>query len=68
MDVLSSDTDTMNINLLIAEITQVEDPRLQWRAEQETMLRDYLDHAHDDLAVSAWIHCYLHSLLFMTRV
>lgn len=36
--------------------TQLEDPRLQWRAEQENMLRDYLGHAHEDLAAKKEIY------------
>ena len=34
------------------EVNQLEDPRLQWRDEQEAMLKDYLQHAHETLDVS----------------
>lgn len=36
---------------LFAECTQLEDPRLEWRAVQEAMLRDYLQTAQDVLEV-----------------
>lgn len=36
----------------ILECTQLEDPRLEWRAIQEAMLRDYLHTAQDVLEVS----------------
>lgn len=36
----------------VAECTQLEDPRLEWRAIQEAMLRDYLTTAQDVLEVS----------------
>jgi len=36
----------------VSETNQLEDPRLQWREEQERMLKEYLTHAHEDLAVS----------------
>lgn len=35
----------------VAECTQLEDPRLEWRAIQEAMLRDYLHTAQDVLEV-----------------
>lgn len=37
---------------LVLECTQLEDPRLEWRAIQEAMLRDYLHTAQDVLEVS----------------
>lgn len=37
---------------LFSECTQLEDPRLEWRAIQEAMLRDYLTTAQDVLEVS----------------
>lgn len=42
----------MLMNFLISECTQLEDPRLEWRAIQEAMLRDYLNTAQDALEVS----------------
>lgn len=36
----------------IVESTQLEDPRQEWRAVQEAMLRDYLQTAQDVLEVS----------------
>lgn len=36
----------------VLECTQLEDPRLEWRAVQEAMLRDYLHVAQDVLEVS----------------
>lgn len=36
----------------ILESTQLEDPRQEWRAVQEAMLRDYLQTAQDVLEVS----------------
>ena len=33
------------------ELNQLEDPRLQWRQEQELMLKEYLVTAQDDLQV-----------------
>lgn len=36
----------------VPECTQLEDPRLEWRAIQEAMLRDYLHTAQDVLEVS----------------
>lgn len=35
----------------ITEKNQLEDPRQQWRKEQELMLKDYLVTAQDDLEV-----------------
>lgn len=34
---------------LFSEITQIEDPRVQWRRHQEHMLKDYLVHAQEAL-------------------
>ena len=39
------------INLYLSEINQLEDPRQQWRKEQEHMLEDYLVTAQIDLEV-----------------
>lgn len=39
------------INVIFLECTQLEDPRLEWRAIQEAMLRDYLHTAQDLLEV-----------------
>ncbi|ESO90609.1 hypothetical protein LOTGIDRAFT_123009 [Lottia gigantea] len=36
----------------IQQTNQVEDPRLQWRQQQEVMLKEYLVTAQDDLEVS----------------
>lgn len=36
----------------VSESTQLEDPRQEWRAIQEEMLRDYLQTAQDVLEVS----------------
>lgn len=38
--------------LFTSETNQLEDPRQQWRKEQELMLKDYLVTAKDDLDVS----------------
>lgn len=35
------------------ETNQLEDPRQQWRKEQELMLKDYLVTAKDDLEVGS---------------
>ena len=37
---------------MCTELNQLEDPRLQWRQEQELMLKEYLVTAQDDLQVS----------------
>lgn len=37
---------------IISETTQLEDPRQEWRAIQEAMLREYLQTAQDVLEVS----------------
>lgn len=34
---------------MFSETTQIEDPRKQWRGEQEKMLKDYLSVARDAL-------------------
>lgn len=34
---------------MFSETTQIEDPRKQWRGEQEKMLKDYLSVAQDAL-------------------
>lgn len=36
----------------VSETTQLEDPRQEWRAIQEAMLREYLQTAQDVLEVS----------------
>jgi hypothetical protein len=36
---------------MFSEQVQVEDPRLEWRALQEEMLRQYLTTAQEDLQV-----------------
>lgn len=44
----------INFKVLIcvfSEKNQLEDPRQQWRTEQELMLKDYLVTAQDDLEV-----------------
>lgn len=38
----------------IAEVTQLEDPRLEWLSIQEAMLRDYLHTAQEALEVSIY--------------
>ena len=35
-----------------ADVNQLEDPRQQWREEQQHMLKEYLVVANEDLAVS----------------
>lgn len=45
-----------NYVLSVAECTQLEDPRLEWRAIQEAMLRDYLHTAQDVLEVCATVN------------
>lgn len=42
----------------VAECTQLEDPRLEWRAIQEAMLRDYLHTAQDVLEVCTFSFSY----------
>jgi len=42
----------MPLDLIFAETTQLEDPRQEWRAIQEAMLREYMQTAHDVLEVS----------------
>ena len=37
-----------------SETTQLEDPRQEWRAIQEAMLREYLQTAQDVLEVSSY--------------
>lgn len=44
-----------NLAHLLPECTQLEDPRLEWRAIQEAMLREYLQTAQDVLEVSRFI-------------
>lgn len=41
----------MNL-FFVAEVTQLEDPRLEWLSVQEAMLRDYLHTAQEALEVS----------------
>lgn len=40
------------ISIDFSETTQLEDPRQEWRAIQEAMLREYLQTAQDVLEVS----------------
>lgn len=40
---------------VFAESTQLEDPRQEWRAIQEAMLREYLQTAQDVLEVRVYI-------------
>ena len=42
------------ISTISPEQVQSEDPRLEWRALQEDMLRQYLVTAQEDLQVSRW--------------
>jgi len=44
----------MSLDLISTETTQLEDPRQEWRAIQEAMLRDYMQTAHDVLEVSTY--------------
>lgn len=37
--------------LLFSESNQLEDPRLEWKRQQEAMLKDYMVTAQDDLEV-----------------
>ena len=37
--------------MCVTEVNQLEDPRLQWRQEQERMLKEYLVTAQEDLQV-----------------
>ncbi|KAG8272241.1 hypothetical protein J6590_044900 [Homalodisca vitripennis] len=41
------------MDVVVPECTQLEDPRLEWRAIQEAMLRDYLHTAQDVLECGA---------------
>lgn len=41
-----------NVFLLFTEVTQLEDPRLEWLSIQEAMLREYLNTAQEALEVS----------------
>lgn len=51
----------LSFNIIFyAEVNQLEDPRLQWRQEQELMLKEYLVTAQDDLKVIST------ALLFMS--
>lgn len=34
-----------------SEVNQLEDPRQEWRSQQEHMLKEYLTTAQDDLQV-----------------
>lgn len=45
---------SISFTYLIVECTQLEDPRLEWRAIQEAMLRDYLHTAQDLLEASIY--------------
>ena len=55
-DVFAKDRDLEHVNLFIClnflENNQLEDPRVQWRQEQEHMLTEYLVTAQEDLEVS----------------
>ncbi|XP_048343303.1 protein KIBRA-like [Sphaerodactylus townsendi] len=44
------------ITLLLQETTQIEDPRVQWRREQEHMLKDYLVLAQEALIAQKEIY------------
>lgn len=50
---MSGPTNTMKpqhkSTAVFSETTQIEDPRKQWRGEQEKMLKDYLSVAQDAL-------------------
>ena len=41
---------------LFLEITQLEDPRREWRALQEAMLKEYLHTAAEDIAVCSHLY------------
>lgn len=41
-------------NIIVTEVTQLEDPRLEWLSIQEAMLREYLHTAQEALEVSIW--------------
>ena len=43
---------------LLTESNQLEDPRLQWRQEQQSMLKEYLVVANDDLEVNIYTLSY----------
>lgn len=51
----------LNTYISLSESTQLEDPRQEWRAVQEAMLRDYLQTAQDVLEVrlQAFNLCYI---------
>lgn len=51
------------LNYHFIETTQLEDPRQEWRAIQETMLREYLQTAHDVLEVSLLINIYFGTVM-----
>lgn len=42
---------------IVTEVTQLEDPRLEWLSIQEAMLRDYLHTAQEALEVSILTRC-----------
>lgn len=44
--------DDNDLRLFVAEVTQLEDPRLEWLSIQEAMLRDYLHTAQEALEVN----------------
>lgn len=47
---ISAEVSLNNFFLSYKETTQIEDPRKQWRQEQERMLKDYLTIAQDALS------------------
>jgi len=61
---LAVSTTATCVVLLYAETNQIEDPRLKWREEQERMLKEYLEDASQDLAVSELAVC-ISSLQFV---
>lgn len=61
---LAVNTTATCVVLLCAETNQIEDPRLKWREEQERMLKEYLEDASQDLAVSELAVC-ISSLQFV---
>lgn len=44
------------VSVLLAESTQLEDPRVQWQREQELMLREYLSVAKEALSAQKEIY------------
>lgn len=46
----------VSVSVMLAESTQLEDPRVQWQREQELMLREYLSVAKEALSAQKEIY------------